>query len=203
MMPSPSGSVDLQPSFGSGGSPSSFSLRHLSVPSSGIPSPSASGGCVTGALGAGLHAGETHTTTAVTPTSRAIHRPKACQRENHPAKRVGIGRDYRVARAEEQSCSKKRNGTRPRQLGASHSARPAARPLMLLGEACGPPALMLLGEACGPPALMLLGEACGSPAGTLRRRAQLFDEEVDEHANLCGNVTPVGVEGIHADLLER
>src|SRR5260370_21774899 len=41
MIPSPSGSGDAQPSFGSGGRPSSFSLGHLSA-SPMIPSPSGS-----------------------------------------------------------------------------------------------------------------------------------------------------------------
>src|SRR3954454_10293784 len=56
-IPSPSGSVDLHPSVGSGGSPSSFSLRHLSLPSSGMPSPSASGGGLGGSLTGGLGGG--------------------------------------------------------------------------------------------------------------------------------------------------
>src|SRR5258708_178186 len=68
MMPSPSGSVDLQPSVGSGGSPSSFSLRHRSVPSSGTPSPSASGfgpSVIGGGLGGsgGRHPDEPKATT--------------------------------------------------------------------------------------------------------------------------------------------
>src|SRR5437868_14775393 len=41
MMPSPSGSTEGQPSFGSGGNPSSFSLGQLSA-SPRIPSPSGS-----------------------------------------------------------------------------------------------------------------------------------------------------------------
>src|SRR5256885_5842995 len=41
MMPSPSGSGDAQPSFGSGGRPSSFSFGHLSA-SPMMPSPSGS-----------------------------------------------------------------------------------------------------------------------------------------------------------------
>src|SRR5450432_23174 len=41
MMPSPSGSIDAQPSLGSGGKPSSFSLGHLSA-SPMMPSPSGS-----------------------------------------------------------------------------------------------------------------------------------------------------------------
>src|SRR5713226_8532258 len=41
MIPSPSGSTDAQPSFGSGGRPSSFSFGHLSA-SPMMPSPSGS-----------------------------------------------------------------------------------------------------------------------------------------------------------------
>src|SRR5712671_1730187 len=79
MMPSPSGSTDAQPSLGSGGRPSSFSLRHLSVPSSGTPSPSASGfgpSLIGGGLGGsgGRHPDAVNATTRQTTAAHQVTR---------------------------------------------------------------------------------------------------------------------------------